>query len=61
MIEWLYVRAAPGAYGHEHVTHYTFDSLTAALRDRGYAVEDHDWILRAELVVRARKPASPGG
>jgi dolichol-phosphate mannosyltransferase len=55
-IEWVYNRVAPGAYGHEHVTHYTRASLLSALVQRGLAVEEEADIMRGELVLRAEKP-----
>jgi len=55
--EWLYERAAPGAYAEEHVTHYTYTSLKAALAARGFSVLDHAYILRGELIFKARKEA----
>lgn len=54
-IERMYKIAAPGAYGDEHVTHYTFASLTEALLRRGYAIQDHAYILSGELVIKARR------
>lgn len=55
LTERLYHLAAPGAYADEHVTHYTFDSLTSALRTRGYDILDHAYILKGELIVKARR------
>ena len=55
--ERLYDWFAPGAYADEHVTHYTFASLKAALESRGYEVLDHRYILRGELIFKARKRA----
>ncbi len=59
-MEWLYAKAAPSAYADEHVTHYTFDSLAKALGQRGFALEEHAYIGRGELIIRARKQALPG-
>lgn len=56
--ERLYDWFAPGAYADEHVTHYTFASLKAALESRGYEVLDHRYILRGELIFKARKRAN---
>lgn len=58
-IEWLYGKVAPGAYADEHVTFYTFKSLTEALTARGYEVLDHDYICRGELILKARKGTAP--
>ena len=54
-IEHVYNAVAPGAYGDEHVTRYTFESLRDRLSERGYEVLDHAYILRGELIVKARK------
>lgn len=56
VLEWLYGRIAPGAYAEEHVTHYTFRSLSESLAGRGYDLADHAYVGRAELIVKARKP-----
>lgn len=53
--EWLYVRAAPDAYGREHENPHTFESLTEALEARGFEILDHAYIGRGELIVKARK------
>jgi dolichol-phosphate mannosyltransferase len=58
LIEWIYGKVAPGAYADEHVTHYTFASLSDALTQRGYEILDHDYICRAELVFKARLGAA---
>lgn len=53
--EWLYVRVAPNAYAHEHVTHYTYESLRAALEARGFAVLDRRYVFNSVMVLQARK------
>lgn len=53
--EFFYDLAAPGAYAVEHVTHYTYISLKEALVRRGYEILDHAYILRGELIFKARK------
>jgi len=57
-IEWLYKKVKPDAYGDEHVTIYTFDSLSKALTDRGYEILEHDYVGRGELIFKARKAAA---
>lgn len=57
--ERLYDWFAPGAYADEHVTHYTYISLHEALTRRGYQVLDHKYILRGELIFKARKLPRP--
>ena len=46
---------APGAYADEHVTRYSYISLKEALVHRGFEVLDHKYILRGELIFKARK------
>lgn len=54
-LEWFYGKVVPGAYAHEHVNRYTRTSLCAALHARGFRLEQHAYILRGELIVRAVK------
>ena len=58
VLEWLYDKLAPGAYADEHVTHYSYETLSQALRQRGYALVAYDYVGRAELIMKALKPAS---
>ena len=53
--ERLYDLAAPGAYADEHVTFYTYLSLREALIGRGFEILDHAYILKGELIFKARK------
>jgi len=53
--EWLYDRVVPDAYGQEHVNPYTFETLTRGLEDRGFAILDHAYICKGELIIKARK------
>ncbi|HIA47511.1 MAG TPA: glycosyltransferase [Candidatus Hydrogenedentes bacterium] len=53
--EWLYGIAKPDAYADEHVTFYTFKSLSEAITSRGFEIIDHDYIGRGELIFQARK------
>ncbi|MBX3178632.1 MAG: glycosyltransferase [Candidatus Hydrogenedentes bacterium] len=59
--EWVYDRVVPDAYGQEHVNPYTFETLTSALRARGFEILDHAYIARGELIVKARKHGDPVG
>lgn len=54
-LEWVYGKVVPGAYADEHVNRYTRQSLEAALQARGFRIEQHVYILRGELIVRAVK------
>lgn len=53
--EFFYDLAAPGAYADEHVTQYSYISLKEALVRRGYEILDHAYILKGELVFKAKK------
>ncbi len=57
-LEWAYKKVKPDAYGDEHVTHYTYKTLSEALIARGYEILEHDYVGRGELIFKARKPAS---
>ncbi|HEY7410083.1 MAG TPA: methyltransferase domain-containing protein [Vicinamibacteria bacterium] len=59
LIEAVYSRVAPGAYAHEHITHYTRRGLVERFEALGYRVEASPTILRAELILVLRKAASP--
>jgi len=56
-IEWLYGKVKPDAYADEHVTHYTYKTLSGAMIERGVEVLDHDYICRGELIFQGRKKA----
>ena len=62
ILEWFYGKLAPGAYADEHVTHYTYRTLTESLRQRGYEIIEHAYVGGGELIVKARKPptTTPG-
>ena len=53
--ERLYHLFAPNAYADEHVTRYTYASLSKALTERGYRQIEHAYILRGELIFKAVK------
>jgi len=55
VLEWLYGKLAPGAYADEHVTHYTYKTLTEAVQQRGYEILEHAYVGRSELILRAKK------
>ena len=54
--EWLYGKAAPGAYADEHIAHYTRDELIARYTGMGWTHEATRYILRGELILAFRKP-----
>jgi len=59
--EKIYNLVAPGAYGEEHVTRYSFASVRETLLARGYKIADYAYICRGELIVCARKGANTDG
>ena len=57
VIEWVYGKLLPGAYAHEHVTHYTRASLAASLARHGFEVLDVRYVGGCEMIFRARRRA----
>jgi SAM-dependent methyltransferase len=55
VIEKIYARVAPGAYAHEHITHYTRRELISLFEGWGYELEAVRYIVRAELILAFRK------
>ena len=58
VLEWIYGKVLPGAYAHEHITHYTRASLAERLRGYGYAIHECRYVGFCEMIFRARKSAS---
>jgi dolichol-phosphate mannosyltransferase len=56
-LEWVYGKVLPGAYAHEHITHYTRASLTASLIRHGFEVLDVRYVGGCEMIFRARRRA----
>ena len=54
-IEWVYGKVLPGAYAHEHITHYTRASLMASLERHGFEVLDVRYVGGCEMIFRARR------
>jgi len=57
VLEWIYGKVLPGAYAHEHVTHYTRASLTTSLVHHGFEVLDVRYVGGCEMIVHARRRA----
>jgi len=55
-LEWVYGKVLPGAYAHEHITHFTYESLRQRLLDRGFEVLDCKYVGYGEMIFKARKP-----
>ena len=54
-LEWIYGKILPGAYAHEHITHYTQASLAERLRGYGYAIQGCRYVGFCEMIFRATK------
>jgi dolichol-phosphate mannosyltransferase len=55
LIEKVYGFVKPTGYADEHITHYTRESLSKWIEKMGLEIEDHAYILRGELIMKARK------
>jgi dolichol-phosphate mannosyltransferase len=55
VIEWVYGKVLPGAYAHEHVTHYTHASLAASLERHGFEALECRYVGGCEMIFRARR------
>jgi SAM-dependent methyltransferase len=56
-LEWVYGKVLPGAYAHEHITHFTYESLHQRLVNRGFQVLDCKYVGYGEMIFKAKKPA----
>ena len=59
--EKLYGMATPGGYADEHIAHYTYDELKRRFEQLGFTFEEARYILRGELIMALRKPATAQG
>jgi dolichol-phosphate mannosyltransferase len=57
VLEWIYGKVLPGAYAHEHVTHYTRAGLITSLARHGFEVLDVRYVGGCEMIVHARRRA----
>lgn len=55
IIEWLYKKILPNAYGEGHISRYTHQELVADLESLGFSIVDYKYILGSEMIIRARK------
>jgi dolichol-phosphate mannosyltransferase len=55
VLEWFYGKILPGAYAHEHVTHYTRASLTERLKVYGYLIQELRYVGTCEMIFKAKK------
>jgi ubiquinone/menaquinone biosynthesis C-methylase UbiE len=54
-LEWVYGKVLPGAYAHEHVTHYTRETLAASLERHQFDVVDCQYVGGCEMIFRAKR------
>lgn len=57
VLEWIYGKVLPGAYAHEHITHYTRATLAASLARHGFDVLECRYVGGCEMIFRARRRA----
>jgi len=55
ILEWAYGKILPGAYAHEHITHYTRADLAQRLTEAGCTIQDLQYVGFCEMIFRARK------
>ena len=57
-IEWLYGKVMPGAYAHEHITHYNHGALVKLLAKYGFRPVATRYILGSDMYVCFRQGIS---
>ncbi len=55
VLEWIYGKVLPGAYAHEHITHFTREELDRRLVAAGYEILDCRYVGFCEMIFKARK------
>jgi ubiquinone/menaquinone biosynthesis C-methylase UbiE len=55
-LEWMYGKVLEGGYAHEHITHYTRQSLAELIKAGGFEVLDCKYVGYSEMIFKARKP-----
>ena len=53
-----YSVARPTGYAGEHITHCTRASLCERVTRMGLQIEDCEYVLDGEIIIRARKPCA---
>jgi SAM-dependent methyltransferase len=56
VLEWIYGKVLPGAYAHEHITHFTRKDLAERLRAAGFEILACQYVGFCEMIFNARKP-----
>jgi dolichol-phosphate mannosyltransferase len=55
VLEWVYGKVLPGAYAHEHITHFTREELARRLRAAGFEILACQYVGFCEMIFNARK------
>jgi len=55
VLEWIYGKVLPGAYAHEHITHYTRASLIQRMLAHGFTIRNLQYVGFCEMIFQARK------
>ena len=55
ILEWIYGKILPGAYAHEHITHYTQAGVTQRLVSHGYTIQGLRYVGFCEMIFKAKK------
>jgi dolichol-phosphate mannosyltransferase len=55
ILEWMYGKVLPGAYAHEHVTHYTRASVIHCMLTHGFTIRNLQYVGFCEMIFQARK------
>lgn len=56
LLEWVYGKVLPGAYAHQHITHFTREGLEAELRPLGFEILECRYVGFCEMILKVRKP-----
>jgi ubiquinone/menaquinone biosynthesis C-methylase UbiE len=55
VLEWIYGKVLPGAYAHEHITHFSYASLKKRLIENQFEVLECKYVGYCEMIFKARK------
>ena len=60
LLEWAYGLVHPDGYVHEHINHYTAQTLSRELTDNGFGIVAHAYVGGGELIYKAEKVREAG-
>jgi dolichol-phosphate mannosyltransferase len=55
VLEWIYGKVLPGAYAHEHITHFSRQELARRIQALGCEILECRYVGFCEMIFRARK------